>query len=222
MNYFAHGYRWLDRPWLLAGTAVPDWLGTADRSWRLRRARVEPFANGDGSARSEVAAGIVQHLDDDRWFHEAEAFRRTSARLADGFREVAPTEEGHRPGFLGHLATEMLLDAVLIERDPSRLDRYYEALTSVDPLAVQASVNEFAAGPGTERLAPFIGRFLETRFLRDYADLGTLRVRLGQVLSRVGLPPLPASAEAVLARGRTQVRARRRWLAPPPRAAPAC
>ena len=31
MNYFAHALPFLDRPYFVAGTAVPDWLTVADR-----------------------------------------------------------------------------------------------------------------------------------------------------------------------------------------------
>lgn len=43
MNYFAHGYRFIDRPYYLAGTAVPDWLRVADRDVRVRPARALLF-----------------------------------------------------------------------------------------------------------------------------------------------------------------------------------
>ena len=36
MNYFAHGYAFLDDPYFLAGTAVPDWLSVIDRRMRAR------------------------------------------------------------------------------------------------------------------------------------------------------------------------------------------
>jgi hypothetical protein len=42
MNYFAHGIRFLDRPWFLAGTATPDWLSVADRKVRLREKFLVP------------------------------------------------------------------------------------------------------------------------------------------------------------------------------------
>ena len=43
MNFFSHGFRYLDQPYLLAGTAVPDWLSYVDRKIRARRRLAEPF-----------------------------------------------------------------------------------------------------------------------------------------------------------------------------------
>ena len=36
MNYFAHGREFVDEPYFLAGTAVPDWLSVVDRPTRIR------------------------------------------------------------------------------------------------------------------------------------------------------------------------------------------
>src|SRR3984957_18435669 len=46
MNYFAHGIRFVDRPWFLAGTALPDWLSVIDRRVRLRPKVMLQRANG--------------------------------------------------------------------------------------------------------------------------------------------------------------------------------
>src|SRR5690348_16960125 len=137
MNYFAHGLRFTDRPYFLAGTALPDWLSVVDRRVRLRGRQVRPFAEGPQSPESELAAGVLQHLDDDAWFHKTAAFAIASAEITVLLRGALSSDEGHRPAFLGHILTEILLDALLIQRDPKRLAAYYEALASVDAAAVE-------------------------------------------------------------------------------------
>lgn len=197
MNYYAHGVRFLDRPYFLAGTAVPDWLSVADRQVRMRPRRVEPFSDGSRSPEAELAAGVLQHLADDAWFHATPAFARVSSELTARFRAELPADDAHRPSLLGHIVTELLLDGVLIERDPSRLDAYYAALAGLDSLLIQSAVNRMAARP-TERLSLFIGLFQQERFLADYRDPARLRLRLNQVLRRVTLGPLPEAIESVL------------------------
>src|SRR5579863_1721413 len=112
MNYFAHGIRFLDSPYFLAGTALPDWLSIVDRRVRLRPALVTPFSDGAGTPQAELAAGVLQHFADDDWFHKTPAFAVASAKLTVLFREALPSDDGHRPAFLGHILTEILLDAV--------------------------------------------------------------------------------------------------------------
>jgi hypothetical protein len=198
MNYFAHGVRFLDRPYFLAGTAIPDWLSVVDRQVRLRAKHVEPFASGEATPEAELAAGILQHLRDDAWFHATGAFARVSAELTILFRETLPPDDAHRPSFLGHIVTEMLLDAVLIARDPRALDNYYEALLRLDGERIERAVNRMARRP-TDRLALFIPLFGQERFLADYQDPARLFVRLNQILRRVKLAPLPQAAQNVLA-----------------------
>ncbi len=51
MNYFAHGYRFIDDPYFMAGTALPDWLSVADRRVRIRPKHLLGGAAEDGDPR---------------------------------------------------------------------------------------------------------------------------------------------------------------------------
>ena len=196
MNYFAHSLRFLDRPYFVAGTNVPDWMSVADRQVRVRVKLIEPHLRNNGSPLAEVAAGAMQHLHDDGWFHSTRAFTEITADLAIKFREVLGPDDSLRTSFLGHIVTELLIDAELIQQHPEQIERYYEVLREVDPRLVQEAVNMMAKQP-TERLAPLIPRFIEERFLPDYLDDARLLRRLNQVMSRVKLPPLPAEVQTV-------------------------
>ncbi len=81
MNYFAHALPFLDRPYFVAGTAVPDWLAVADRQVRLRSKHAEAFLDDADPCVAEVAGGILQHLRDDAQFHATRAFAETSLEL---------------------------------------------------------------------------------------------------------------------------------------------
>lgn len=213
MNYFAHALRFLDRPYFVAGTAVPDWLSVADRQVRVRAKLIEPLLRDDRLPLSEVAAGAWQHLHDDGWFHSTRAFFEVSTSLAVSFRGVLGPDDSHRTSFLGHIVTELLIDAELIERHPGQIERYYEALEGIEPLVVQQAVNAMAK-TSTECLAPLIPRFLDERFLPDYLSDERLLHRLNQVMRRVKLPALPAEAATVLDRARRLIRDRLSELLP--------
>lgn len=200
MNYFAHGMRFVDRPYFLAGTAVPDWLSVADRRTRMRSRRVAPVAAEDSPIDAEIAAGVLQHLEDDQLFHASTAFFEVSGEMSDLFRALLGPDDGFRPGFLGHIVTELLLDGVLIERQPEQLDVYYRALESIDPLRIQSTVNRMARSEAV-RLADFISMFQSEQFPRDYIDPIRLLYRLNQVMRRIKLNPLPDSTETVLKAG---------------------
>ena len=205
MNYFAHAVRFLDRPYFLIGTALPDMLSVSDRGSRLRSKIVFPFAETATGDTAELAGGILQHLHDDGWFHNTLAFHSVTGELTRLFRSALPNDDdGHRPAFLGHIVTEMLLDSVLIARDPLALDRYYAALAEIDPDFVQATVNQLVRQPA-DRLAALIPLFRQERFLADYVDSPRLLFRLNQVLRRVKLQPLPGEVVEVLDAARVVV-----------------
>jgi hypothetical protein len=237
MNYFAHATQFLDRPYFVAGAAVPDWLMVADRKVRMRSKHVEPFCKGpfckgpfckgpfcgdcpdfcvskngtaplDAGIMTEVAAGVLQHLRDDARFHATRAFAETSLALTVRARDALGGETGLRPSFLGHLLVEVLLDAALIAEAPGRLIEYYRVLDEVDAGQVEAAVNRMTPRP-TERLALFIELFRRERVLWDYLEDDRLMVRLGQVMRRVRLDDLPKEFAAILPGARTLVTERK-------------
>jgi len=206
MNYYAHGVRWMDRPWYAAGTAVPDWLSVVDRQVRVRSKTTRRYLETAEGHEAELARGILQHLEDDDWFHRTQAFAIVSDRLTREFRQALPDDDGPRPHFLGHIVTELLLDAALIARDPPRLEQYYAVFDQVDPQVIEATVGAIAGKPAAG-LAWFVTAFRYERFLSDYVDSRRLLRRLNQVMQRVKLDPLPDHVQDVLDSARPLVEA---------------
>ena len=144
-----------------------------------------------------VAGGVLQHFRDDARFHATRAFAETSLAMTVMVRDALGGETGLRPFFLGHLLTELLLDAALVADDPGRLTEYYRILEAVDPGRVEAAVNRMAPRP-TGRLAGFIELFLRERILWNYLEDDKLLLRLNQVMRRVRLDALPDQFVALL------------------------
>ena len=208
MNYFAHGRHFIDDPYFLAGTAVPDWLNVVDRRVRVRSRQAQPHCAATDPRVAHVAAGIVQHHRDDDWFHGTRAFAQLSLELCRRLRDRLPPDESFRPHFLGHILVEILLDAALIAEAPERLAAYYSAVEQIDAASVEAAINGMSTRQVTN-LGVFIGLFSRERFLWDYLDDGKLLVRLNQVIRRVGLSPLPPVITDVLVESRQLVSARK-------------
>ncbi|MGA2068192.1 MAG: hypothetical protein ABSG86_24685 [Thermoguttaceae bacterium] len=93
MNYLAHALPFLDRPYFVAGTAVPDWLAVADRPVRVRAKHAAPLEHADDPRLAAVAGGVLQHLRDDRRFHETRAFAETALELAAVVRRALGEED---------------------------------------------------------------------------------------------------------------------------------
>ena len=204
MNYFAHGRHALREPYLLIGTAVPDLLRVIDRRLRVRSVQAAPHVDDTDPDVAAIAQGIVRHHHDDRWFHTAPAFAELSLSAAAAIRRLAPDDQSMRTWFVGHVLVELLLDAELFRRRPGEMTAYYDSLHQVDPAAVAAAVSRMATADAS-KLARLIAGFLRERFLPDYADNAKLAYRLGQVLDRVGLPPLPEAFVDILPEVRSAV-----------------
>jgi hypothetical protein len=204
MNYFGHGRNFVDDPYFLAGTAVPDWLSVVDRRVRARTRLARPWVDDADPYLSAVAAGVVQHHQDDEWFHATRAFAELSLFLTSATRKLLPEDDGFRPSFLGHILVEILLDAALIERDVPRLQAYYDAMDSLDPAVVSRAVHRMTTGRA-DSLPEMIRLFCAERFLYDYRDDAKLLKRLNHVMRRVRLPGLPASFLTLLPEARQAV-----------------
>lgn len=201
MNYLAHAYRHLDRPYFVAGTALPDWMNVIDRKNRARRQRAEPITLHDDQVVAEFARGVVQHLGDDQWFHMGESFIQLSSRFAVEVKQLLGSGLGHQAAFVGHISVELLLDAELIARDEQLLERYYDVLRSIDANKLQLAANLICPRPFTQ-LTTLVPRFIDEQFLADYPDDRLLWQRMNAVMRRVNLPPLPDTVIPWLAASR--------------------
>ena len=207
MNYFAHGQGVLDDPFVLAGTATPDWLNVVDRRMRARQATAETFVDHEDRVLSSVARGVVRHHTDDRWFHQTRAFAELSLAFTVQIRDLCGNDPGMRPSFLGHIMVELLLDSHLIENSPEQLDAYYAAMDGADSAAIAAAINRLATKQ-SDKLEYLIERFCSERFLYDYLEDEKLLGRLNQVMKRVGLQAVPDEMADWLPAARRDVRER--------------
>ncbi len=189
MNYFAHGRTYTDDPYFLIGTAVPDMLNVVDRKIRVRSERASAFLAAEDVATAAIAAGIVQHHHDDAWFHRTRAFAELSLNFSVAVRDILGGDDSFRSHFLGHILVEILLDSELIEKYPSQLQLYYDALQCVDASKLADAVT-FMSGRHAIGMAWLLPRFIDERFLWDYPEDEKLLKRLNQVMRRVRLPLL--------------------------------
>lgn len=211
MNYFAHGHQYLDDPFFVAGTAVPDWLNVANRKAKARAKLAQEWLDDDDPRVASLARGIMQHHYDDGWFHQTRAFVELSCQFAVELRDRLNQERGFRAGFLGHILVELLLDAILIEKLPGQLDRYYEVIDQLDSSWLALTINKMTTRPAP-LLEPLIPRFCRERFLYDYLDDDRLLWRMNHVMRRVKLSPLPLELVSFLPTARQRVRDRQAEL----------
>ncbi len=205
MNSFSHALPFLDRhPYYAIGCALPDWLGAVDRRCRVRKNGAAEYLDHEDPILSNIAGGITQHIDDDRWFHQGPKFTELSMKFAVELRELLVKEPGFRPGFLGHIIIELLLDAYLHLKNPGKLDQFYESVLGSDPQLIQETVNRMATRP-TDKLEPYFKIFEREKYLYDYVDDERLMYRVNHVLRRVKLNEVDETITDWVGSARTRV-----------------
>lgn len=216
MNYLSHSLSIsADDPYAIAGCALPDWMNVVARSVRVRKKLVLPHIESPHPQFRQLACGVVQHHWDDDWFHRTLAFAELTWAFTVVLRDHLQPEPGLRPSFLAHILVEILLDDVVSQRAPETIRAYYETLGQIAPKHVRDFVKT-CTGCDVPGLEGFIPRFLELRFLYDYADDAKLLFRLNQIMQRVGLVPLPTSVSQLFPTLRGQVAERSEELLTPP------
>ena len=139
--------------------------------------------------RAALARGVRRHFDDDARFHTSASFAAASAEVAALLRPLREREPTLRPSFVAHVLVEVVLDAELFGRDPARADRYYALLATLDADAMVPLCAPLATQHPAE-LSVLVRRFLDARFVADYADDRKLARRLDQVFRRTRQPLL--------------------------------
>lgn len=206
MNYLAHGRNSLGDAWLLAGTALPDWLRMLDRSLRIQGDRATEVSTDADPRAAALARGVLRHLADDAAFHAAPAFLDATRRVADLLRPLEATLPRLRPSFVAHIVIEVLLDAEIVRADAGALDAYYGTLATLDPADVERIAARLTPAPPAG-LARLVRGFIDARFVGEYLDDARVAHRVDQVFRRVGTERLGPELAPILPAARTIVAA---------------
>lgn len=211
MNYLAHAHRFLDRPAFALGTLVPDFMNMVDRRARARRRQAAKLVACADAFVGEIAAGVVQHHDDDDRFHNAPMFMQLQEQLSQQLRTTCPDPRGLRSWFVAHIGIEMLLDRSIMEEQPVLLDRLYQVFAEVDRYEFRQAV-ESITGRELPKFEPMYSFFLNERFLYDYKTDAGLFYRINRILARVGLDPFQPEQIAWVPKAHRLVAAAREQL----------
>jgi hypothetical protein len=219
VNYFSHAIDFLDAPAFVAGTCLPDWIRVVEKRQRISSKAAKKYLDEHTKnlpfAEQQLCRGILQHHFDDHWFHQTSTFHQLNYQFSQELQRLLGADSSMRPNFVGHIAIELLLDALLIEQAPEKLRRFYRLVESLDRDWVQSTVEKILNKP-VAKLSRWIRRFAVERFLYDYLDNRRLLIRLNQIMKRVNLPPLPPTTVLWLADARIEVlRNQRQLLARP-------
>jgi hypothetical protein len=147
---------------------------------------------------------VVRHMHDDAGFHASESFQATVRDVAALLGPVRAVHPQLRPRFVGHVLTEVLLDAELLRADPTLTERYYTALRTLEPKEVEHVAARLT--PAAPRgLARLVTGFVDARVVEEYAYDECVARRLDQTFARVRQPAIGPALLPLLPQARALV-----------------
>ena len=174
LSHFYHNYSILGRPLSAGeyywGTILPDLVRVYDRNCRFRPFLIRELGLKEGPL--SMWSGMLNHIRADDMFHRSDVFLRLQKGFMDHFNTVNSGMTGRQQRITAHLGVEFLLDHHFHTCDPGMTDLFYSALDSIPPSAVADRL--IPAFPGAHGMADHIGRFVSSKFLTRYGDIGYL------------------------------------------------
>jgi acyl carrier protein phosphodiesterase len=189
MNFLSHYYldRHRENSFFCVGVCTPDLVSIFDRRVRLKAHTLPDLS--EGGVTSEQLAfheGIMRHLEVDRIFHASDFFHKETSYFSRQLRANFGSEQVSRGFFVSHILLELLLDKILMEREPHLLENFYRRLT--DPgLQFVVSLTEWAVQRKLPRYGAFYENFVVKKYLYRYTNWDNIIFVLEKILERVGI-----------------------------------
>lgn len=164
------------------GSILPDLLKNVNKEYIFHPNRFEEQLYAHPLL-LELYKGWYRHVEVDKLFHGSEFFVEHNHQLRrrlDPILEDLPV----RASFMGHIAVELLLDHLLIRDQVVNVGRLYEHLEHAN----RTILTKFLRTIGLEDVKPFwefYDKFIEWRYIFEYADISRLHHPLFNIAKRV-------------------------------------
>ncbi len=188
MNFLAHYY--FDGiegdAYFNFGLILPDLMGIAKRGWKIKGNVERKFQQEPAF---DIFLGVLRHLDLDHFFHNSEFFTKQTQAVKDHLAAKRLDKGEFRMFFVVHVLLEIMLDRLIIKKEPEILERFYQDLNLIrkDP------VQDFFYQTNTtywERLFKVFDKFKSAQYLYDYPYNQKFIRALNRTFERVNHPPL--------------------------------
>ncbi|SMG21816.1 hypothetical protein [Sphingobacterium psychroaquaticum] len=184
MNFLSHYYfeRYTGHSERVLGGLLPDLLKNVDKGYNFQPQRYESlFFNSPDT--THILEGWYRHVEVDKLFHGSPYFLNHCHVLR---KLLVPVLAGTpiRPSFMAHIAVELLLDHLLIAEDLVNPLRLYEHLEAVKRPVLQRSI-EILETVDVARFMVFYDRFLESKYIVQYAEIPNLSYALFNICKRI-------------------------------------
>jgi|TARA_B100001059_G_C17764031_1_gene544530 hypothetical protein len=168
VNYLSHYYfdRDEDNKYFNIGLILPDLARS-----HIAKLRINPYKNITFTTKeiSSMNDGCNKHFASDRKFHNWMTFVELTNKATDMIRESGD-KDINRDYFITHIMVEILLDKILLDKNPSLADDFYAMIDSVETDWIlkfmrYAGLQDDELWKGQHR------RFMKAAFLKSYTSI---------------------------------------------------
>jgi hypothetical protein len=184
VNYLSHYYfdRDENNKYYNLGLILPD-LARA----HIAKLRINPYKNITFTTKeiSSINDGCNKHFASDRKFHNWMTFVELTNKATDLIRESGD-KDINRDYFITHIMVEILLDKILLDKNPTLADDFYAMINSVEmdwilKFMRYAGLQDDELWKGQHR------RFMKAAFLKTYTSLENVVGAVEGVCANLGM-----------------------------------
>jgi hypothetical protein len=193
LNYLAHYYcdHPQERPEYVLGLILPDLLRETTSGKKIHL-HPDKLPEDGGEDMRALNQGILRHLEVDLFFHNSAWFHEQCRETKALFDARPLNSIPNRIWIFAHILVELLMDRVIINRNPELLDIFYGLLDRVDQKMVHRYFADSELGIDPEFAIRRMRHFLDDRYLYRYPDNEMMLFALNVLNNIVGNPVISA------------------------------
>ncbi len=189
MNFLSHYYFHNDQDnnYFTVGLTLPDLLGFHSKRIRVnKKFLVEKMSKTSCMKTRALAAGMIVHLELDRWFHNSSYFKNQIFFLQNKYSAIS-SDKDILPGFYAHIIMEILIDRYLLKIQPDIADKFYESYKKFD-FSLAAEIFADLKNFDREKFLSLSRDVAHSSFLREYVNDHAIINILKRVSRRINVP----------------------------------
>lgn len=198
LNYLSHYFcEYPDqRPYFVLGLILPDLV----RELEPRKIRFVPeeLQTALDQRGHDLNEGIIRHLQVDEMFHQSNFFHEKVAQIKDWLLRYEYETIPSRIPVFAHVLLELMIDRVLILRDPRPMEDFYTLLEQVEEEALAHYFEQNGLVQQPSAVYRRVRYFCKDRFLYRYTDNAMMLYALNVLNQKVGQPVISEQDEALL------------------------
>jgi hypothetical protein len=148
-----------------------------------------PLPHPSADTQTQLYSGTVKHYAADKKFHASEFFTSHVYIFTRAVNEAGLSEQVQRKWFIAHIAFELMLDRMLVNCYPEKVDAFYESLLLVEPSELKQFLLHYGMSD-SEAFFQFYRHFTGVQYIYYYTNNNKFIYSLNRIMMRVGLPAM--------------------------------